>query len=109
MSLREQTTNTPLTGQKIPGLHHATALPTAPQNSPANGTAKAAAGPWFNCSERDVLWTEYALDEAGGAWVWTLSIGVLGDPARTSRLTVDTPFMGLLGNETTSWKEPAYR
>ena len=74
-----------------------------------NGTAKAAAGPWFNCTERDVLWTEYALDEVGGAWVWTLSIGVLGDASRTSRLTVDTPFMGLLGNETTSWKEPAYR
>jgi hypothetical protein len=31
-----------------------------------NGTAKAAAGPWFNCTERDVLWPEYALDEAGG-------------------------------------------
>jgi hypothetical protein len=28
-----------------------------------NGTAKAAAGPWFNCTEGDVLWTSYAIDE----------------------------------------------
>lgn len=71
----------------------------------SNGTAKAAAGPWFNCTERDVLWTEYALDTA---WVWTLSIGVVGDPSRTSTLVVPQPFMGLLASETTSWQEPAY-
>jgi len=70
-----------------------------------NGTAKAAAGSWFNCSEKDILWTEYALDED---WVWTLSMGVVGDPTKTSVLSVPTPFMGLLGNETKSWKEPAY-
>lgn len=35
-------------------------------------------------------------------------MGVVGDPARTSTLTVAQPFMGLLGNETTSWREPAY-
>lgn len=28
-----------------------------------NGTAKAAAGPWFNCTEGDILWTSYAIDE----------------------------------------------
>jgi len=104
VSLREHTRHAPH-GQRNPGLHHATALPTAPQNSPANGTAKAAAGPWFNCSERDVLWTEYALDES---WAWTLSIGVVGDPSRTSALVVPTPFMGLLRSETSSWQEPAY-
>lgn len=74
-----------------------------------NGTAKAAAGQWYNCTERDILWTEYALDEAAnGDWVWTLRMGVVGDPARTSTLVVDQPFMGLLNNETSSWKEPAY-
>jgi len=74
-----------------------------------NGTAKAAAGQWFNCTEKDVLWTEYALDEAaGGAWVWTLRMGVVGDAARTSTLVVDQPFMGLLAPETRAWTEPAY-
>jgi hypothetical protein len=70
-----------------------------------NGTAKAAAGPWFNCSEGDILWTRYALDEN---WVWTLGMGVVGDPARTSTLVVAQPFMGLLAPETSSWREPAY-
>ena len=71
-----------------------------------NGTAKAAAGQWYNCSERDVLWTEYSLDEN---WVWTLSMGVVGDPSRTSVLVVAEPFMGLLASETKSWNETAYR
>ena len=70
-----------------------------------NGTAKAAAGPWFNCSAGDILWTSYALDES---WVWNLGMGVVGDPSRTSTLVVERPFMGLLPSETTSWKEPAY-
>lgn len=70
-----------------------------------NGTAKAAAGPWFNCSAGDILWTSYALDEN---WVWNLGMGVVGDPSRTSTLVVEKPFMGLLPSETTSWKEPAY-
>ena len=70
-----------------------------------NGTAKAAAGPWFNCTEKDILWTEYALDTN---WVWTLSMGVVGDSSRTSILIVEKPFMGLLESETSSWAEPAY-
>lgn len=69
-----------------------------------NGTAKAAAGDWYNCSEGDVLWTSYELSED---WVWTLGMGVVGDPSRTSTLVVEKPFMGLLP-ETTSWMEPAY-
>jgi hypothetical protein len=77
----------------------------------SNGTAKAAAGQWYNCTERDVLWTEYALDEdaASGEWVWTLRMGVVGDAARTSTLVVPKPFMGLLPGETASWREPAYQ
>ncbi len=70
-----------------------------------NGTAKAAAGEWYNCTEGDILWTEYSLDEQ---WAWTLSMGVVGDPSRTSTLLVEQPFMGLLSSETTSWTEPAY-
>jgi hypothetical protein len=70
-----------------------------------NGTAKAAAGQWYNCTERDVLWTEFSLDEA---WVWTMRMGVVGDPSRTSTLVAPQPFMGLLASETTSWQEPAY-
>ena len=72
---------------------------------PAAGTAHAAAGPLYNCTEGDVLWTEYAL---GADWAWTLSMGVVGDASRTSTLVVAQPFMGLLANETTSWSEPAY-
>lgn len=74
-----------------------------------NGTAKAAAGPWYNCTTGDILWTQYALDsDPNDNWVWTLSMGVVGDDSRTSTLVVEKPFMGLLSNETTSWKEPAY-
>ena len=39
-----------------------------------NNTAKAAAGPWYNCTAGDVLWTEYSLDDQ---WHWTLSMGVV--------------------------------
>jgi hypothetical protein len=71
-----------------------------------NSTAKAAAGPWFNCTEGDILWTEYSLDDN---WFWKLSMGVVGDPTRTSSIIVEQPFMGLLvNNGTTSWKEEAY-
>lgn len=35
-------------------------------------------------------------------------MGVVGDAARTSTLVVEQPFMGLLANETASWREPAY-
>ena len=70
-----------------------------------NGTAKAAAGAWYNCSENEILWTSYALDDN---WTWTLEMGVVGDPSRTSTLTVEKPFMGLLQSETKSWQEPAY-
>lgn len=70
-----------------------------------NGTAKAASGPFYNCSQRDILWTEYALSED---WAWTLSMGVVGDAARTSTLRVEQPFMGMLAPETSSWSEPAY-
>ena len=75
-----------------------------------NNTAKAAAGPWYNCTSGEVLWTEYALDEvAGGEWAWTLSMGVVGDASRTSSIVAAQPFMGLLvANGTSSWKEPAY-
>lgn len=71
-----------------------------------NNTAKAAAGPWYNCTEGEVLWTEYSLDDN---WSWTLSMGVVGDPTRTSSFVADKPFMGLLeSNGTSSWAEPAY-
>jgi len=53
------------------------------------------------------LWTEYALDEN---WHWTLSMGVVGDPSRTSSFVSEKPFMGLLeSNGTSSWAEPAYQ
>ena len=72
-----------------------------------NSTAKAAAGPYYNCTEGEILWTEYALDDS---WHWTLSMGVVGDPTRTSSFVSEQPFMGLLvNNGTTSWQEPAYQ
>ena len=72
-----------------------------------NHTAKAAAGPWYNCTEGEILWTEYSLDDS---WVWTLSMGVVGDASRTSSFRAEKPFMGLLeSNGTSSWSEPAYQ
>ena len=70
-----------------------------------NNTAKAAAGEVFSCTEGEILWTEYSLDEE---WKWTLKMGVLGDPLRTSVLVSTQPYMGLLANETSSWSEPSY-
>jgi len=72
-----------------------------------NATAKAAAGDYYNCTEGEILWTEYSLDDN---WHWTLSMGVIGDPSRTSSFVSEQPFMGLLtSNGTSSWSEPAYK
>ena len=72
----------------------------------SNSTAKAAAGPSFNASAGDVLWTNYSLDVS---WHWTLAMGVVGDASRTSSFVSTMPYMGLLANETTSWSDPEFR
>ena len=74
-------------------------------NVTANATEPhAATGPTFPAQQGEVLWTEFTVDAAA---VWTLSMGVVGDAARTSVLAVPAPYMGLLA-ETASWAEPTY-
>ena len=68
---------------------------------------KALTGRTFPTSPGEVLWTRMTLD-APGAWAWTLSMGVVGDAARTSTVVVPAPFMGLLAPATASWAEATY-
>ena len=35
-------------------------------------------------------------------------MGVVGDPSRTSTVVSEQPFMGLVAEDTSSWKEPEY-
>jgi len=76
-------------------------------NSTSNETeAHAATGETYPCEPGEVLYTKYTLSEN---WVWTLEMGVKGDPARTSIIRIEKPFMGLLPPEQTqSWKEHSY-
>ena len=97
-----------------------------------NSTAKAAAGPWFNCTEGEILWTESVSQRRPSGvwttapfrrdphsllgsrrcyclryslddnWAWTLSMGVIGDASRTSSFVSEKPFMGLLESNGTS-------
>ena len=66
----------------------------------------AATGKLFNTTAGETLWTQFKLDEATKAW--TLSMGVKGDPARTSTVVAEKPFMGLISNVTSSWDEDQY-
>ena len=52
-----------------------------------------------------VVWTKF---ELSAGWVWTLSMGVKGDPARTSVVVAKKPFMGIVSHNTSSWSEPEY-
>jgi hypothetical protein len=69
-----------------------------------NITLYAVTGDTFGAEPGESLWTEFSL---GSDWAWTLRMGVVGDPSRTSVVVAPTPFMGLLPG-TTSWSEPAY-
>jgi len=67
---------------------------------------KAATGAIHPVSPGETLWTSMELDIT--TWVWTLSMGVVGDAARISTVAVPKPFMGLLAPHTTSWSELTY-
>lgn len=64
--------------------------------------AHAAYGALHPARAGEVLWTRYELDED---FVWHLTMGVKGDPSRTSALAVPKPYMGLLPDEGASWRE----
>jgi len=65
----------------------------------------AATGELFNCTEGEVLWTEFTINVD---YIWTLNMGVLGDPQRTSSVVVEKPYMGLLSSATSSWKDDVF-
>lgn len=65
---------------------------------------KAVTGDVYACKPGESLWTSMAQSTER---VWTLSMGVVGDAARTSTVVVPKPFMGLLPG-TSSWAEPTY-
>ena len=84
-----------------------------------NTVAHAAYGDLYPTSPGEVLWTEFRLEGGGDGMDaasprWVLQMGVEGDPARTSTLAVDRPYMGLgadpsWGSERTySWTEKPY-
>ena len=55
----------------------------------------AAYGELFPCAPGEVLFTRFEASEASGDRVWTLTMGVAGDFARTSRVVAAQPYMGL--------------
>lgn len=65
----------------------------------------AATGELFPAQFGEVIWTSFELDTK---WTWNLSMGILGDPARTSTVISEKPFMGLVEYDTKSWAEPQY-
>lgn len=65
---------------------------------------KAVTGEVFPCAPGEALWT---LMTQSAAREWTLSMGVVGDPSRTSEVVAPAPFMGLLPG-TSSWGEATY-
>jgi hypothetical protein len=68
--------------------------------------AHAATGTTYNTSEGETIFTSFELSKD---WVWTLSMGVKGDPTRLSTVVADKPFMGLLPeSQTKSWSEDIY-
>ena len=80
------------------------ALPAADNSSAF--IPKAATGAIFPTVPGETLWTSMELDIE--SWAWTLSMGVVGDAARTSTVSVPQPFMGLLEPHTQSWSEATY-
>jgi len=69
------------------------------------GEAHAATGDVWPTVEGELLWTRFSLSDD---YVWTLGMGVVGDPSRTSTVVSAQPFMGLVPDDTTSWQEPEY-
>eukprot|EP00947_MAST-08B_sp_MAST-8B-sp1_P000586 g586.t1 len=76
-------------------------------NATSNKTeAHAATGKTYDCKPGEELFTEFTLSED---WVWTLRMGVVGDPSRVSTVVAAKPFMGLLpASQTSSWSEDVY-
>ena len=75
-------------------------------NKTSNSThAHAATGTTFNCTPGEVIFTEFTLSKD---WVWTLQMGVKGDKTRLSTVVAKQPFMGMISDETSSWKEDVY-
>ena len=66
----------------------------------------AATGAVFPAAAGEVLWTRMDFDAA--ALSWRLSMGIVGDAARTSVVDVPKPFMGLLDAAAT-WADDAFR
>ena len=75
-------------------------------NTTSNKTEPhAATGAIYPCQPNETLYTTFELSDD---WVWTLTMGVQGDPSRTSVVVVEQPFMGLLPSQTQSWSEAVY-
>lgn len=65
---------------------------------------KAVAGDVYQCVPGESLWTQFTQSHDH---VWTLTMGVVGDPTRTSVVVAPRPFMGLVSG-TSSWSEATY-
>lgn len=66
----------------------------------------AATGKMYPCTKGEVLYTQF---ELSNDWIWTLTMGVKGDPKRVSTVVAEKPFMGLLPtHQTNSWSESVY-
>jgi hypothetical protein len=75
-------------------------------NKTSNKTeGHAATGITYDTTAGETIFTSF---ELSSDWVWTLSMGVKGDPSRLSSVVVKQPFMGLIASETSSWSEAVY-
>merc|ERR1712228_615198 len=66
--------------------------------------AKAATGQTYPCEPGESLFTSFTLSDD---WVWTLTMGVVGDPSRVSTVRAEKPYMGIVPG-TESWSEHWY-
>lgn len=75
-------------------------------NETKNATqGHAATGDLVDAKEGEILYTKFELSKD---YVWTLTMGVLGDPKRVSTVVSREPFMGLIREQTRSWRESYY-
>ncbi|KAL3916660.1 MAG: hypothetical protein SGILL_005075 [Bacillariaceae sp.] len=70
-------------------------------------SGRAATGELIAVEPGEGIFTRFELVGPQESAMWELTMGVIGDPMRVSRVYVPRPFMGLVKN-TTSWMEEIY-
>jgi hypothetical protein len=97
------------------GAHYFFEITSSPETNETQGHA--AYGDLHPTWPGEFLYTTFELSAGGDGMdvlspKWTLTMGVVGDDTRVSKLTVERPYMGMgsaWDKPTTSWIEPSYR